>query len=276
MARAQERLTLDPEPEPSCTPSGLRQVGGPPEPIHRGELDRLALAGRAALAAAHDLNNLLVVLGLGLQQLERTLPEGPARTRTTQLSRMVERAGRTVLALRAAAPCATARVERLDLGDLLRACTPTLVLLAGTHVHLVTNGPSVPLQIDAARDALEQVLMNLVTNASDAAAEVSPRPVRVTVAALETAWPGGVTSSGAPLAPGRYAALEVSDDGPGVPPERRRRLFEPFHSSKPSGRGTGLGLTLVAETAHAAGGGVVVESTPGAGATFRLLLPLAR
>jgi signal transduction histidine kinase len=85
--------------------------------------------------------------------------------------------------------------------------------------------------------------------------------------------PGGATTCGVELAAGTYASLSVIDEGPGVDPSQRRRLFEPFYTTKGS-FGTGLGLAIVADAAHASGGGVVVEAAPGRGSSFELLLPI--
>ena len=78
-----------------------------------------------------------------------------------------------------------------------------------------------------------------------------------------------------PLAPGRYVRLSVSDTGLGIPPEHLGQVFDPFFTTKALGKGTGLGLAVVYGTARAHGGTVTVDSRPGDGATFRLLLPLS-
>ena len=76
------------------------------------------------------------------------------------------------------------------------------------------------------------------------------------------------------LKPGAYALLELEDTGSGMPPEVVARVFEPFFTTKTSGRGTGLGLSMVYGFAKQSGGTVTIESKPGRGTTFRLFLPL--
>jgi signal transduction histidine kinase len=120
------------------------------------------------------------------------------------------------------------------------------------------------------RGRIEQALMNLVVNARDAMEGAG----RITVSTTRAPWPGGTTTCGARLEAGVYAVLCVVDEGPGVELHARARLFEPFYTTK-GAAGTGLGLPIVADVAHAAGGGVVVEEASGRGTSFRLLLPIA-
>jgi CheY-like chemotaxis protein len=125
--------------------------------------------------------------------------------------------------------------------------------------------------VDADVGQLQQVLMNLVINAAEAIGE---RGGTVTVATGTRSVAGSDRSlwraSGQPLAPGRYVSLEVRDDGPGMDAETVERVFEPFFTTKFTGRGLGLAAVLGVVRGHR--GAVSVQSAPGEGTVFRILL----
>jgi len=125
----------------------------------------------------------------------------------------------------------------------------------------------IPVAVD--RGQLEQVLMNLVGNAQDALGGSGQIVVRTDLVRLEQGLRGE-----AELPAGTYGTLEVSDDGPGIAPELRARIFDPFATTKGAGQGTGLGLSIVFSVFSRHGGAVVCESEPGQGTTFRGYLPL--
>jgi signal transduction histidine kinase/ActR/RegA family two-component response regulator len=121
---------------------------------------------------------------------------------------------------------------------------------------------------------IEQVLMNLCINARDAmqgsgGLGITLRPVDIT--------PGGVCASCRKPLRGRYVELAVSDSGPGISPEVADRMFEPFFSTKGVGKGSGMGLSTVHGIVHEGDGHILLDTEPGTGSTFRILLPpLAR
>jgi CheY-like chemotaxis protein len=121
---------------------------------------------------------------------------------------------------------------------------------------------------DAAQ--VQQVGMNLCTNAVHAM-EASGGRLEISLAGV---WLDEESArSFQNIAPGRYARLTVSDTGPGIAPEISDRIFDPFFTTKPTGKGTGLGLSVVDGIVRDHGGAVAVESTPGRGASFSVLLP---
>jgi signal transduction histidine kinase len=120
--------------------------------------------------------------------------------------------------------------------------------------------------VQADPDQLTQVLMILLLNAADAVAAAPARP--------DDEPARGVTVRTARGADGA-AVLEVADDGVGIAPEARARVFEPFYTTKAPGEGTGLGLSIAYGIVRDLGGEVAVESDAGAGARFRVVLPAA-
>lgn len=128
----------------------------------------------------------------------------------------------------------------------------------GVEVGLSLAPELPPLWAD--RHQLQQVLINLLTNAHHALREV-PAPRRLSVTARLDAGAGRIV-------------IEVADSGPGMTPALSRRIFEPFFTTKPEGHGTGLGLSLCRGIVESHGGALSVESEPGRGATFRVALPV--
>jgi CheY-like chemotaxis protein len=141
--------------------------------------------------------------------------------------------------------------------------------LIGEDVELATHLQPQLLRVTADPNQLEQVVMNLAVNARDA----MPTGGRLTFkTANVTVGDNGMAGS-PEVASGSYAELAVSDSGMGMDPEVRGRIFEPFFTTKEIGKGTGLGLSVAYGIVRQSGGYIVVESEPGHGSTFRILLP---
>jgi CheY-like chemotaxis protein len=119
---------------------------------------------------------------------------------------------------------------------------------------------------------LEQVLLNLVVNARDAISAGGTITIETSTTVVSEDAPVGRDGVATP-ARGRYTVLEVRDDGSGMSPEVRSRMFEPFYTTKAQGKGTGLGLATVHGIVEQSGGYVTCESQPGRGTTFRIFLP---
>lgn len=230
-----------------------------------GETGRLVQLGRLAGGVVHDVNNLLATILVGAGAVrEAGLP--PAAERELRHLEDAARRGagllRRVLADgrgEAAAP------QPLELDAAIRGAAPLLRHLLGRDMRLdlALAAPGRWLRMVPAQ--LDQLLLNLAANARDA----MPGGGRLRIA---TGFhPPG--SEGLP--PGAWLALEVADTGTGIPPELLPRLFEPFVTGRAKAGGTGLGLATVRDILAGLGGHVGVESRPGEGACFRLLLPPA-
>ncbi len=126
-----------------------------------------------------------------------------------------------------------------------------------------------PGRVALGATAIEQVLMNLVINASDA----MPRGGGLVITVVETHLTSDESVTTGVLSPGDYVLLGVSDSGAGVALEHHERVFEPFFTTKPVGKGTGLGLSTVLGIVQRAGGQIRVSSEVGAGTTFQVFLP---
>ena len=218
---------------------------------------RLALAGQMAASVAHRVGTPLSVLSGHVQLLRAELPPGsPAADRLRVIQEQIARVTATVQGLLDQARHPELERRPLAPGPFLEKVAE-LVRPAlrgrGVELHLEVE-PGLPsLSADAAQ--LEQALLNLATNALDAL------PV------------GGHLGLGV-RREGDQLVFTVEDDGAGIAPEDQPRVFEPLFTTKPRGRGTGLGLPIVREVAEAHGGRACLESRPGAGIRARLSLPL--
>ncbi len=233
-------------------------------------VQKLDAVGRLAGGVAHDFNNLLTaILGYATLALGRLSPQHPVR----DMLRGVEHAGRSAAALTAQLLAFSRRQvlhpRRLDLNEVVAATLKLARRLVREDVAIETRaGADVPA-VWADAGQIEQVLMNLVINASDAMPEGGT--LRVTTASVDAGR--APPSDRAGLGPGRYARIAVRDHGVGMSRAVRERLFEPFFTTKPPGRGTGLGLATAYGIVEQSHGHVAVDSAPGRGTTVRVYLP---
>jgi signal transduction histidine kinase len=135
----------------------------------------------------------------------------------------------------------------------------------------VARAPA-PVFVSADRAQLEQAFVNVVLNARDAMPDGGRLAIAVGERELAATDLAGVSD---PPPPGRYGFVEFADTGIGMDDAVRARMFEPFFTTRPAGTATGLGLSVVYGIVRQSGGLVTCESAPGAGATFRLYLPVA-
>jgi PAS domain S-box-containing protein len=237
---------------------------------HLMQAQKTEALGRMAAGIAHDFNNLLTAIGGYAEFAKRSLgPEAPARGHVHEILAAVDRATKLTRQLLS--------FSRRNEVEVLPVCLRKLVLdIESMLLHVA--GKSVQLDLELAETSkvkadpgqLEQVLMNLVSNARDAgAARVS---IRTTTARIAR----GYDSRRLGLAAGEYVALVVTDIGSGMDEETQARVFDPFFTTKHRGGGTGLGLSLAHSVIRQCGGAIEVSSVLGAGTTFRILLPVAK
>jgi nitrogen-specific signal transduction histidine kinase len=232
---------------------------------------KMDAVGRLAGGIGHDLGNVLaVVLSYVEDLVQRT--GGRERSDLEVVMGAAERAANLVrqmmtLSRKGGAASPTVLSVNAVVNDLAKLLRRSL----GERVTLATElaGDAWPAFVDGAQ--LGQVLLNLVVNARDAMPAGGRVVVRTENLVFEERQGGLVEGR-----PGQYVALVVSDSGVGMTPEVRERIFEPFFTTKEQGKGTGLGLAVTYGIVRQAGGTIHVESQPGAGTTFRILLPRAR
>ena len=245
--------------------------------LARGE--RLESLRVLSAGLAHDLNNILAaVTGNAEVALQLSGEDSLLREALEDIREAGRRGAAMVQQMLRFARGGELTCEPVDLAA---AARETLQMLRGTIGAGVTARaelPDSPVMVMADPVAVRQVLMNLIINAAEAMEGCGGTLVvraglrAVTLEELTRCLKGICIGCGA-LRPGTYALVEVSDTGRGMDAATRERIFEPFFSTKFQGRGLGLAAVLGVVEAH--GGAVSVESEPGAGTTFRVLLPAA-
>jgi two-component system cell cycle sensor histidine kinase/response regulator CckA len=229
------------------------------------QAQKMESIGNLAGGVAHDFNNLLTVI---LGECEITAMQQPSGSDVAQALDSIRGAAVSAAALTKQLLAFSRREvvspRLLDLNETIRSFAKILRRLVEESVQLDFQLSSTPQTVRADPAQIEQVLLNLVANARDA----MPDGGRVTIATSRS-----IRSNGLP--PGSYVELSVSDTGTGMSSEVQTHLFEPFFTTKPVGSGTGLGLATVHGIVKQSGGHITVKSTPGKGATFKVLFPLA-
>lgn len=234
---------------------------------------KMEAVGRLAGGIAHDFNNLLTVIN-GYTELLLAMVSG-----TDEKSPMlagIQAAGQRAAALtRQLLTFSRKQVvepRSINLNEVVAETDQMLRRLIGENIQLVTDiGPQL-LPVLADPGQIGQVIVNLAVNARDAMASGGRLTLQTRLQHVDT-----LPTAHQPAAqPGDYAVLSVSDTGCGMTPDVQARVFEPFFTTKAAGQGTGLGLATVRTVIEQTSGFVTVTSTPGAGSTFEVFLPLLR
>jgi PAS domain S-box-containing protein len=240
--------------------------------IHIQQVQKLESLGVLAGGIAHDFNNLLVgMLGHASLALAELPPSASARDRIQQIETCAMRAAELTNQMLAYSGKARFVVQPTDLSTVVQEMATLLRTAISKNARLELQLVDSPPAVLADGTQLRQVVMNLITNASDA---IGGRPgtiaittgvVRATRGYLADAY---LASSNEP---GEYVYLEVRDDGCGMDAETRNRIFEPFFTTKFTGRGLGLAAVLGIVRGHR--GAVHIESAPDRGTCFRVSFP---
>jgi two-component system cell cycle sensor histidine kinase/response regulator CckA len=240
--------------------------------LHLGQAQKMQAIGQLAGGVAHDFNNLLTAIQLRLDELLQRHPVGdPSYEGLNEIRQTGVRAADLVRKLLAFSRKQTVKRERLEIGELISEFEVLLRRLLREDVGLETEyGRDLPL-VHADKSQLETAVMNLAVNARDAMRAQGGGTVRIKTARLTSDEARALGWAEAPK--GDVALIEVSDTGPGVPPELAAKIFEPFFTTKAVGEGTGMGLATVYGIVEQADGHIALDSRPGEGATFRIFLP---
>ncbi|HEY3445411.1 MAG TPA: PAS domain S-box protein [Myxococcales bacterium] len=225
--------------------------------------------GRLAGAVAGEFNNTLAAMAAHVDLALLELPAGHrAREDVAALQELVRGAGLLSRQLLSWAGRSASEPRNVDLGACLRELSGMARPLLGQSVTLALSlaGEMAPVRV--APGALEQVLLALVLNARDAMPAGGTVTVRTAVSEV-----GAAEARAEGIAPGRWAAVSVSDTGVGTGGEVQRRVFEPFFAARPPGRASGLALAASFGVVRKAGGAVRIASEKGQGTTVTVLLP---
>ena len=233
---------------------------------------RMDAIGRLAGGVAHDLNNnLTVILGqakaLGASGIDDA---GPSRSRIDSILRSAEASHDLIRQLLAHARLQVGVVETVNLNRAISAMVPDIETTAGEDITLRTRFDTNLGDIEMDPDQIEQILLNLTINASDAMPSGGELTLQTENVNLEKA----LQFNGQPPIPlGHYVVLKVSDTGIGMDPETLAHVFEPFFTTKNPSKGPGLGLAAVYGIVKQNGGRIYAESERGIGSTFTVFLP---
>ena len=231
------------------------------------QLQKIEAVGSLAAGIAHDFNNLLTGILGSIDLALLALPQShPAVEEVAHAREAAMRATDLTKRLLTFSRQQTTEVVVVDLRETVRGMQTLLTRALGEHIRLDIRLERGPCTVLGDPGQLEQVLLNLLVNARDAMPEggVATIDVRPTVLATE--------ADGIPA--GSWVTLSVSDTGTGIDSATAARVFEPFFTTKERGKGTGLGLSVVFSIVANANGFVRLDTAPGAGATFRLYVPL--
>jgi PAS domain S-box-containing protein len=233
------------------------------------QAQKMEAVGLSTGAIAHDFNNMLVVIA-GYTALLATDPSDTVRDFAREMRMATDRATELTGQLLSFARASQADEPVCDANDVIKGFRPILDRMVGREVHVSYSLDASPSRVSLARHALDQVLINLVVNARDA----MPAGGDLTVTTTNE-WRPRQSDRTASLPLIEYVVIRVIDTGIGMSDDVKARIFEPFFTTKAPGRGTGIGLQTVHNLVQQAGGRIDVISAPGAGTTFRVLLPVS-
>jgi len=235
------------------------------------QAQKLESLGRLAGGVAHDFNNLLSgIIGFTELALREVAPDSKVHRYLSRVPQLGHQASDLIAQLLAFARKAPMERKPLDLNLLLNETGKMLKRIIPESIAIELAPASQPVVVQADLAQVQQILLNLSTNARDAMPEGGRLSLRLVPVTISEADLGGHPDR----RQGQFACLTVVDTGSGIPAAIRDRIFEPFFTSKESGKGTGLGLASVHGIVHQHEGWIEVETAEGQGTAFRVFLPL--
>jgi PAS domain S-box-containing protein len=230
---------------------------------------KMEAVGRLAGGIAHDFNNILTIITTCTELLMATAPEGEAKSLLDHIAGASARAAALTRQLLTFTRQQVVQPRAVDVGAVIGALEPMLRRVLPTNIRLTTTLPRGLGDILADSSQLEQVVMNLVTNAADAMSEGGTLDIDLSHVELDERTAGTLQ-----VKAGSHLRLRVADSGVGIDEALLPRVFDPFFTTKDVGKGTGLGLATVYGIVTALGGEIHVTSRKGKGTTFEMHIPL--
>ena len=234
------------------------------------QAQKMEAIGQLAGGVAHDFNNMLaIILGYSEMLTEQIGPDRLMGQDLREIKAAAERAAVLTKQLLAFSRKQVFSMVAVDVTRVVRSVEPMLQRLLGERITITTSLADDLVSVMADTAQLEHLLINLSVNARDA----MPAGGLLTFTTANVTLDAAFTRDHPGAAIGSYAMLSVADTGIGMSPDVQARIFEPFYTTKESGRGTGLGLAAAYGTVKQLGGYIDVESRLGRGTTFTLYLP---
>lgn len=232
---------------------------------------KMEAIGQLAGGIAHDFNNILTAIIGYSSIMQLKLPDGsPLKKHAEQIAATAERGAALTQGLLAFSRKQATNPVVVDLNEILKRVHQLLLRLISEDINLeiILSPEGLPVMADSAQ--IEQILMNLATNARDALPKGGSIVVKVEAVNIDSDF---VMARGFGV-PGKYALLDFTDNGEGMDPDVVEHIFEPFYTTKTIGKGTGLGLSIVYGIIKKHGGYINCSSTVGVGTSFEIYLPL--
>jgi PAS domain S-box-containing protein len=234
---------------------------------------KLESIGTLAGGIAHDFNNILTaIVGYGQITLMKMPEDDPLRHNIDCILQGADRAAHLTKELLLFSRKQVVDRKPLNLNEVVARVEKFLKKVIGEDIAFKTVIHEAPLPVLADEHQLEQVLMNLTTNARDAMSRGGALTVTTGMVNLDSEF---ISAHGYGN-PGNYAHITITDTGEGMDEATQRRIFEPFFTTRMVGKGTGLGLAVTYGIIKQHDGYISVNSEPGRGATFRIYLPLVQ
>ncbi len=230
---------------------------------------KMEAVGRLAGGIAHDFNNILTIITACTELLMAAAKEGEERTLIEHISGATARATALTRQLLTFTRQQVTQPRPIDIGAVIGALEPMLRRVLPANIHLSTVLPRGLGRVVADASQVEQVVMNLVMNASDAMPDGGTLAIELAPAQLDTA-----AAAALELQPGPHLRLVVRDTGTGIDESVLSRIFDPFFTTKDVGKGTGLGLATVYGIMSSLRGEIHATSAIGEGTTFIMHFPL--
>jgi PAS domain S-box-containing protein len=231
------------------------------------QAQKMEAIGELAGGVAHDFNNILsAIVGYAALTQMKMKTEDPLRPHIEQILASSERATGLTKSLLAFSRKQVIELKPVDVNEMVFGFHKLLARLIGEDIVFRVIPAHENLMVEADKGQLEQVLMNLATNARDAMPKGGTLEVKTDMVTFDT-------DQGA-IKRGTYAVLSVSDTGFGMDKTTQEHIYEPFFTTKEVGKGTGLGLAIVYGIVQKHNGIIHLYSEPGVGTTFKIYLPL--